>query len=58
VNIPSGYATNERTIAEELYIALYTFFFQLHPEYSWNASRASSAFPAVMRIKTVPTRFG
>jgi carboxypeptidase C (cathepsin A) len=34
VNIPSGYATNERTIAEELYIALYTFFFQLHPEYS------------------------
>jgi hypothetical protein len=34
VNNPSGYATNERTIAEELYTALYTFFFELHPEYS------------------------
>jgi carboxypeptidase C (cathepsin A) len=34
VNNPSGYATNEKIIAEELYTALYTFFFTLHPEYS------------------------
>jgi len=30
----SGYANDEKTIANELYIALSTFFFKLHPEYS------------------------
>lgn len=29
-----GYATNEKTIGAELYTALYTFFFELHTEYS------------------------
>eukprot|EP01102_Stenamoeba_stenopodia_P019147 TRINITY_DN713_c0_g1_i1.p1 TRINITY_DN713_c0_g1~~TRINITY_DN713_c0_g1_i1.p1 ORF type:complete len:447 (-),score=93.55 TRINITY_DN713_c0_g1_i1:92-1432(-) len=33
VQNPSGYATNEQTISAELYTALYTFFFDLYPEY-------------------------
>jgi len=31
-----NYATDEQTIADDLYIALMTFFFKLHPEYGKN----------------------
>jgi len=31
-----GYASNEKTIGEELYTALYAFFFKLYPQYAKN----------------------
>jgi carboxypeptidase C (cathepsin A) len=32
----NGYATNEKTIGEELYTALSTFLFKLYPQYAKN----------------------
>lgn len=37
VNNSDGYARDEKVIANDLYVTLTTFLFQLHPEYSGNA---------------------